>query len=298
VQTKSKSRAELLFNEGSLARIGSNAIFRFKPGLRRFELPTKVSQNRLPSFETAQKNADTETVFELQNGVAVVVNSPGSTGTTIETPQSKIEWTLAALKKDSDLLPRSLKSSALAVVHDGATNSTQVFNLTLQPIKISNIDGTQFKTLQAGQTATIRNGVIGDVKTFDLGKFYRTSKLAEGLGPEQEALVKQESQPVQEILNAVRQETITAWKSQKKWVEGLCNLNSRGSASTLSTNCITTDTDNPLNVREVVTPPRTITPPQRQENDGGTVINPGGNNNQTPVTTPIPINNNSNQVSP
>uniref|UniRef100_A0ACD5H0D2 Uncharacterized protein n=1 Tax=Desertifilum tharense IPPAS B-1220 TaxID=1781255 RepID=A0ACD5H0D2_9CYAN len=38
IRTASSSRVELLFNEGSLARIGSSAVFRFVPGLRRYQL--------------------------------------------------------------------------------------------------------------------------------------------------------------------------------------------------------------------------------------------------------------------
>jgi hypothetical protein len=38
IKTATRSRAELLFNEGSLARVGANAIFRFVPGTRSFQL--------------------------------------------------------------------------------------------------------------------------------------------------------------------------------------------------------------------------------------------------------------------
>ena len=37
--TKGRSLAELLFNQGSYTSIGSNSIFRFKPGMRRYQLP-------------------------------------------------------------------------------------------------------------------------------------------------------------------------------------------------------------------------------------------------------------------
>ncbi|MDJ0737620.1 MAG: hypothetical protein QNJ47_26785 [Nostocaceae cyanobacterium] len=257
LQTKTKSRAELLFNEGSLARIGSNAIFRFKPGLRRFELPSGVRA---------------ETIFELRNGIAVVLNPPGSSGTTVETPQTKIEFlasTAIETATEADILALSSKSSAIAIVHDGGRNTTQAFNLTRQAIKISNLDGTQFKILQAGETVSVKNGVIGEIQTFNLDKFYKTTQLATGLGPGQEALVTQESPRVQQILNAVRKETIAAWESQRLWIQGLCTLNSRGSSSTLSTNCITTNADDPVTNfeerRDVVTPEPEVPEPEVPE---------------------------------
>ncbi len=279
LQTKARSRAELLFNEGSLARIGSNAIFRFKPGMRRFELPNGVRA---------------ETIFELRNGVAVVLNPPGSSGTTVETPQAKIEFlasTATEAPTEPNILPISSKSSAIAIVHDGASNTTQAFNLTRQPVKISNLDGTQFKILQAGETLSVKNGVIGDIQTFDLDKFYKTTQLASGLGPGQKALVAQESPRVQEILNAVRKETIAAWESQKLWIEGLCTLNSRGGSSTLATNCITTNADDPITNFEENRVPVT---PERDEDIPVQIEEPQipDNNPQLPDNNPqFPDNN-------
>ncbi len=281
LQTKTRSRAELLFNEGSLARIGSSATFRFKPGTRRFELPGGVYK--------------AETIFELQNGTALVLTPSGSTGTTIETPQSRIDVIAAAPPPGSDILPPTATSGAVVVTHNGATNTTQAFNLTNLPVTITNLNGTQSQTLQAGQTVTVNNGVIGPagqtvtvnngvigpVQTFDLQKFYQTSQLAAGLGPGQEALVSQEPPRVQVVLNKVRKETLAGLDTQKVWIEGLCNVNSRGGASTLSTNCITTN-DDPIrrfeDDRNPVTPPP-ITDPDPGGPNGG---DPGGPNGGDP----------------
>jgi hypothetical protein len=235
LQTKTRSRAELLFNEGTLARIGSSAIFRFKPGIRRFEWTNGVYK--------------AETIFELQNGTALVMTPTGSTGTRIETPQSRIDVIAAAIPQGLNVLPPNAMSGAVLVNHDINTNTTQAFNLTNVPVTITNLDGTQSQTLQAGQTVTVTNGVISPVQNFDLQKFYQTSQLAAGLGPGQEGLVSQEAPNVQVILNKVRKETLAGLNTQKVWIEGLCNLNSRGSGSTLSSNCITT-TDDPIRTFE------------------------------------------------
>ncbi|WP_242046219.1 MULTISPECIES: hypothetical protein [Calothrix] len=260
LQTKTRSRAELLFNEGALARIGSSATFLFKPGLRRYEITNGVYK--------------AETIFQLQNGTAVIASAAGSTGTTIETPQSRINIIAAAPPPGSDILPPNVTSGAVAVTHNGATNTTQVFNLTNLPVTVTNLNGTQTQTLQAGQTVTVNNGVISPVQNFDLQKFYQTSQLATGLGPGQEALVAQESPNVQVILNKVRKETLAGLETQKVWIEGLCNVNSRGGASTLSTNCITTN-DDPLRKFEDDRNPVTPQPP-RTDQDNPTVGDTGG----------------------
>ncbi|AFY36025.1 FecR domain-containing protein [Calothrix sp. PCC 7507] len=275
LQTKTRSQAELLFNEGSLSRIGSSTTFRFKPGLRRFELPGGGSK--------------AETIFELRNGTALILTPSGSTGTTIETPQSRID-VIASLPPDQKVLPPNNTNGAVAVAYNSITKTGQVFNLTNLPVKVSNLDGTQFQFLKAGETVTITNGVIGPVQNFDLQKFYQTSQLAAGLGPGQETLVSQEPANVQLVLNKVRKETLAGLETQRLWIEGLCNLNDRGGASTLSTNCITTNSDDPIRSfedhRNVVTPPRREEPqpqpttqaqPQQQtqpQTPTGTVVLP------------------------
>jgi hypothetical protein len=285
-----RSRAELLFNEGAIARIGSNATFRFTPGLRRFQLPNStgsretnsdlallltplskaaiksqtseiaVAKTELsPRAQVPTSNSRVETIFQLLNGTAVILSQPESSGSTIETPQSRIEI-IAANPANAEVLIANSKSTAIAVLHDGAQNTTQVFNLTNLPIRVTNLDGTQSVFLRAGQTVSVSNGTIGAVQDFNLEKFYQTSELAAGLGPGQEAFVEQQSPPVRDVLNAVREETLSALQAQNVQVEGLCTLNGRGGASTLSSNCITTGADEPLrrfeDDREVVTPPQ------------------------------------------
>jgi hypothetical protein len=53
VQTGASSLAELLFNEGSIARVDANTVFRFEQGLRRFQLPNRIAADA-PEMEVAQ----------------------------------------------------------------------------------------------------------------------------------------------------------------------------------------------------------------------------------------------------
>ncbi len=263
LQTKTRSQAELLFNEGSLARIGSSTTFRFKPGLRRFEL-------RGGGFKA-------ETIFELRNGTALILTPSDSTGTTIETPENRID-VVASLSPDQKVLPPNDTNAAVVVAYNSITKTGQVFNLTNLPVKVWNFNSTEFKILKAGETVTITNGIIGPIQTFDLQRFYQTSQLAAGLGPGQEALVSQESANVQLVLNKVRKETLAGLETQRVWIEGLCNLNSRGGASTLSTNCITTNSDDPI--RSFEDNRNVVNPPRREEPQPPATTQP-----QPPVTT-------------
>ncbi|AFZ03074.1 hypothetical protein Cal6303_4160 [Calothrix sp. PCC 6303] len=242
VQTKARSRVDLLFNEGTAFEVGANSIFRFKPGLRRVQL----------------KNGQivAETIFELQEGTIVAIIPPGGGVTTVEIPGSgRVESSFdlssptPQKKSNSDSFFVAKKLDVVSIGNFGST-----------PIKVFNQDGTQFKNLESGKTLDIKNGVLGDVKTFDLGRFYSNTKLGAALGPGQENLLINQPPQVQETFRAVRKDTIAAWQAQQKWIEGLCTLNGRGVASTLSSNCINTNSDDPLRTfedrRDVVVPPR------------------------------------------
>jgi hypothetical protein len=76
LRTALNSIAELLFNEGSIARVDQNTTFRFESGMRRFELRNRIAMN--------------ETIFVLENGTALIISPPDSVGTQIQTPESRI----------------------------------------------------------------------------------------------------------------------------------------------------------------------------------------------------------------
>ncbi len=296
IKTASRSRAELLFNEGSLARIGSNAVFRFIPGLRG---------------------------FQLKNGIALIMNLPSTTATKIETLEgqaiAEIPPTISGATSPplgagggADFDSYYQNSTAMMIVVDGKTNKVDFYNLTSSPIKVMDVKGNVL-FIKAGETVSVLNGTLGQVNIFDLRSLYNTSGLAAGLGVGQENLLLNEALPIQRSLKAVRVATLKALGLQAKLLEGLCTLNSRGGASTLSTNCITTDSDDPLRAyqdrRDIVTPipeppvtrvPTTPVPspqpsPNANNNGNGTVgvpvlvqPNPNNNPNNNPTSNSKP----------
>lgn len=242
LRTATRSRAELLFNEGSVARIGANAIFRFIPGMRG---------------------------FQLRNGTALIMSRPTTVATRIETLEGQAVAEIPPTSPDvappvgtPPIAPAQtpdVRSLAMIIQVDGPSKKVNFFNMTNIPIKVLDSRGNSV-LLSAGQTVTFLNGTLGPVQTFDLGRFYQTSGLAAGLGPGQESLILQEPPQVQQTLKTVRVATLAALALQTRSLEGLCTLNARGGASTLANNCITTQSDDPLrgylDRREVVTPDR------------------------------------------
>ena len=233
VRTGIASQAELLFNEGSLARVDSDSKFFFKVGLRRFQIKSKG----------VKLLAMKEAIFNLDRGIAIIASPPGSIGTKVKTPQSNIDIfavhpimasatnlqpTLdVALKNyklsqndNSKLFQPAEKASVVMVVHTPERNATQVLALTDGDIKISNLQQKQTVSLLGGQTVAVKSGVVGKVQEFALRGFYNSSKLSAGLGPGEENLVAQESPEVQQTLNAIRIETLKALKNQKKRTRG------------------------------------------------------------------------------
>jgi hypothetical protein len=228
VKTGVSSEAQLFFNDKSLIRVDQSSTFRFEPGIRRFQLPNRLALN--------------EMIFKLDNGTALILSPPGSVGTQVETPESKISI-LAAIpvnnsspnnnldlaNAQNDKLGQSSpmalyapasKGSAVMVIHNAARNNTQVFALTDGDIKISDLQEKKTVALQGGQTVAIKNGVVGTVQEFDLKGFYKLINLTSGIGPGQENLVAQESPQVQETLNTVRVQTLAALRNQTKRIEG------------------------------------------------------------------------------
>jgi hypothetical protein len=244
VQTRSQSRAEVLFNEGSLARIGANSIFRFVPGLRNYQLPGGGTR--------------AESVLQLEQGIALVMGAPGSTANQVQTPEAQIEMAGIDLPDGS---PAPQTTSAVLIAHSPTLANTQVFNLAPTPVTIANLAGTETATLQAGQTLTVTEGELGAVETFDLNVFFASSGLAIGLGPNQEDQLTSESAEVQEILAQIRSATVAAANAQGNQLAGFCSADQ---AAILQDDCITTDND-PLSTfeedRELITPSGEEPPP-------------------------------------
>lgn len=239
VRTAAASIAELLFNEGSIARVDANTTFRFREGTRRFELPNRVARQgwtlalkSLPQLAqaTGDEILQREMIFVLENGTALLMSPPNSVGTQVETPQSTVRIIapktvpgsgLATAQTptettESGLLIPPDRSSAVMVVHDQQQNSTRVFALTDGDIRVFDQSGNNSVPLIGGQTVAVTNGQLGSVEEFDLEAFYRTVPLAEGLGPGQERFVTQQPSLVQVTLNEVRIATLAALRRQAR----------------------------------------------------------------------------------
>lgn len=187
VRTGANSRADILFDEGSLVRTGAGTTFRFPPGKRS---------------------------FELTSGAALIMIRPEQGPSTINTPEAKVVSQGTALFIQHN--PES-KSSLIGVL----TNSPAGL------VEVKSADGSITLHLQAGQFVSIVQGVVGLVEHFVLPMFYETVELAAGLGmnPEElETLLAKESPEVQATIRAVQAEAVDPLKNQLAWLQGFCKL--------------------------------------------------------------------------
>ncbi|MBE7383330.1 MAG: FecR domain-containing protein [Leptolyngbya sp. SIO1E4] len=157
IRTASSARADLRFNDGSLARIGEQATFRFIPNTR---------------------------TFRLSNGTALFLVPPGQGNSIIETPNAitDIQGT-ALVVRYSPMVDDGIDNPFLAEQRGGeAQGRTVVMVLTDNaddPVKVSLLDG-RAADLSAGQMAVIDRDEFY-VFEFDLALFYETSALVDGL---------------------------------------------------------------------------------------------------------------------
>ena len=185
IRTAAQSRAELLFNEGTLVRTGETTIFRFPPGRRS---------------------------FELVDGSALVMIRPGQGASTITTPQAIITTHGTALFVQHN---PSQNASIVGVLTDSPAG----------PVTVSDAAGKTVVQLSAGQFVSVINGVVGLVENFILPMFYQSVDLAAGLATGQEGSIASESPEAQKTLNAVRAEALEPLKNQTVWLQGFCREN-------------------------------------------------------------------------
>ncbi|MBT9316569.1 FecR family protein [Leptothoe spongobia] len=151
LRTSSSARAELRFNDGSLARVGEQATFRFTPNTRN---------------------------FQLSNGTVLLLIPPGQGRTTIQTPNAVTGIQGSAL---------FVRVKCLAeLTAEGYCNSpiTFVGALTNNPagaMLAYNQSGSQQQPIYAGEMVVIEGDTITQRLEFDLKTFYQTSGLVEGL---------------------------------------------------------------------------------------------------------------------
>ncbi|MEL7008218.1 MAG: FecR family protein [Cyanobacteria bacterium J06588_4] len=187
VRTGANSRADILFNEGTLVRTGAGTTFRFPPGKRS---------------------------FELTSGAALIMIRPEQGQSTITTPEAKVTSQGTALFVQHN--PQT-SSSLVGVLTDSPAGL----------VKVQSANGEVILNLQAGQFVSIVQGVVGLVEHFVLPIFYESVELSAGLGLDPEAreqLIAQESPEVQETIRAVQAEAIAPLENQLNWLQGFCRV--------------------------------------------------------------------------
>ncbi|MBE9077591.1 FecR domain-containing protein [Romeria aff. gracilis LEGE 07310] len=141
LRTAPAARAELRFNDGSLARIGERATFRFTPNTRN---------------------------FQLSNGTILLLIPPGRGRTTIQTPNAVTGI------QGSGLFTRYIPETDTTIV-GALPNNPQ------GPMVVYNQSGTEQQSLYAHQMVVVEGDRISRLYNFDLELFYETSGLTEGL---------------------------------------------------------------------------------------------------------------------
>lgn len=187
VRTGADSRADILFNEGTLVRTGAGTTFRFPPGKRS---------------------------FELTSGAALIMIRPEQGDSIISTPQAKVVSKGTALFLQHD---EKTNASLIGVLTDSPAGL----------VNVSGNNGEVTLQLHAGQFVSIIQGVVGLVEHFVLPIFYETVELSAGLGAnsaEIDAVISQESKEVKKTIKAVREEAIAPLKNQEAWLKGFCKL--------------------------------------------------------------------------
>ncbi|MGD1853537.1 MAG: FecR domain-containing protein [Leptolyngbyaceae cyanobacterium] len=151
LRTSSSARAELRFNDGSLARVGEQATFRFTPNTRN---------------------------FQLSDGTVLLLIPPGRGRTTIQTPNAVTGI------QGSALFVRVRCLAELTAEGDCSSPITFVGALTNNPAGAMiayNQSGSQQQPIHAGEMVVLEGDNITQRLEFDLATFYQTSGLVEGL---------------------------------------------------------------------------------------------------------------------
>jgi hypothetical protein len=188
LRTAATAQADLRFNDGSLARVGERATFRFVPNTRN---------------------------FRLTNGTVLLLIPPGQGRTNIQTPSAVTGI------QGSAVVVRYIPESDLTLVMALTNNPAGPMTITTNGCGNGGADCVANEyALYGGQMALIQNNQV-QVVEFDLPMFYQTSPLVEGLeldNPDAES-------PLGSALEAVRQETLEALDEQAPFSEDSVTLN-------------------------------------------------------------------------
>ncbi len=140
LRTARASRAELRFNDGSLARIGERATFRFTPNTRN---------------------------FQLSNGTVLLLIPPGRGRSTIQTPNAVTGI------QGSALFVRYIPETDTTIVGALTDNPDG-------PMILFNEAGTESQALRSNEIGVIEGDQITQIYQFDGALFWQSSGLAEG----------------------------------------------------------------------------------------------------------------------
>ncbi|MEM8504950.1 MAG: FecR domain-containing protein [Cyanobacteria bacterium P01_D01_bin.1] len=140
LRTARASRAELRFNDGSLARIGERATFRFTPNTRN---------------------------FQLSNGTVLLLIPPGRGRSTIQTPNAVTGI------QGSALFVRYIPETDTTIVGALTDNPKG-------PMVLFNEAGTERQALRSNEIGVITGDRITEIYQFDGALFWQSSGLAEG----------------------------------------------------------------------------------------------------------------------
>jgi hypothetical protein len=174
VKTATRARADLVFNEGSLVRLGGNAIFRFVPGSRS---------------------------FQLRNGTGLFIFPPEDEGGTVVTPEAVVtaQGTTVWVQHNSDK-----QTTSIGVL----TENPQV------PVTVTTHTGEGAVVLDAGQRTDVKKGELTSAKNMSLRRFYKVCKLAADLGTETEIPSDSLPPQAQNTIVTVRDRAIAAMENQ------------------------------------------------------------------------------------
>ena len=174
LRTAASARAELRFNDGSLARVGEQATFRFTPDTRN---------------------------FQLSNGTVLLLIPPGRGRTTIQTPNAVTGIQGSALfvrvRCLAELTSEGYCSSPVTFV--GALTNNPAGAMVAY-----NESGSQQQSIHAGEMLIIEDGNISQRLEFDLRTFYETSGLAAGLALDSPTPPAELSDELQEVWQEIQ----------------------------------------------------------------------------------------------
>ncbi|MEM9768846.1 MAG: FecR domain-containing protein [Cyanobacteria bacterium P01_D01_bin.71] len=192
IRTSQGARAELRFNDGSLARVGERATFWFIPNTRDFRLSNGTALFLIPP-DRGPSNIQTPTAVTGIQGTALVVR---------HIPHQDCDPALVLTDE---------------LVCPGRTVVMVLTDSPKGPVEVTTDSGNT-AALSAGNLAIIENDAI-QVLEFNLQLFYETSPLIEGLD-----LDNPDFEGTGSPTDPVRQETWDGLQSQKGF-EGTYLLN-------------------------------------------------------------------------